>query len=419
MRASFRRLVLFCISTCLLLLVAACSQPPAPVEQNKKVEAYTRPAVVRVIAYNAADFTITGELAQYVGTSKITEYDGGTGSGAVISSNGYIVTNAHVVEAIHKEETEAYEAMYNILLADLYARFKQINPATADADIQHVQTYFDQYVKLENFERVSMVILPGGDEQTFDIKSYGKPIGEGKDVAILKINAKDLPVISVDDTDGDGSAVSSAIQFAGYPGKADLDGFLDEKSQLEATYSTGTISVSQKIMKNGAPVIQLNANLNPGNSGGPVLSENGKMIGIATATSHEGIGWVIPSSTVMEFVRQAGAEVNQSTLITLLWQEGLDYYWEGYYSKAIPKFEEVRRLYDKHYSVSTYLAKSQKAMSEGANRIDWRDYYVYFAIGGAVLLLIILLMVVWTVQRSRKRKRSDNEEKDTENSRRE
>ncbi|MCC3377710.1 trypsin-like peptidase domain-containing protein, partial [Cohnella sp. REN36] len=108
----------------------------------------------------------------------------------------------------------------------------------------------------------------------FDIKSYGKPIGEGKDVAILKINAKDLPTISVDDTDGDGSAVSSAIQFAGYPGKADLGGFLDERSQLEATYSTGTISVSQKIMKNGAPVIQLNANLNPGNSGGPVLSES-------------------------------------------------------------------------------------------------------------------------------------------------
>lgn len=415
MKVRMRRLWLL-VSACLLLFTAACSQAPAPVEQSKKVEAYTRPAVVRVVAYNTASFVIAGELAQYIGVSRLTEYDGGTGSGAVLSPNGYIVTNAHVVEAIHQEEAQAHEAMYNILLADLYDRFKQISPATADADIQHVQSYFDQYIKLEAFERVSTVILPGGEELAFDIKSYGKPIGEGKDVAILKVNARDLPIVFVDETDGDGSAASSSIQFAGYPGKADLGGFLDEKSQREATYSSGTVSVSQKTMKNGAPVIQLNADLNPGNSGGPVLSEEGKMIGIATATSHEGIGWVIPSSTVMEFVRQAGAEVNKPAMTTMLWQEGLGYYWSGYYSKAIPKFEEVRRLYDKHYSVATYLAKSQKAISEGNDRIDWREYNLYFAIGGAAILVLVIGLIIWARRQKSRRQQTENEKKEAEKS---
>lgn len=68
-------------------------------------------------------------------------------------------------------------------------------------------------------------------------------------------------------------------------------------------------------------------------------------------------------------------------------------------SKAIPKFEEVKRLYDKHYGVADYLSKSQKAISEGKNRIDWNDYSVYFVIGGAVLLLFILLLVLLVMRR--------------------
>jgi serine protease Do len=403
MTKRFVRFFFLLASLCLILGTTACSQPPVQIEQSKKVESYTRPAVVRVIAYNYADFTLKGELADYLGTTKLTEFDGGMGSGAIISPNGYIVTNAHVVEAIHKEEQEAYKALYTALLEDIYSHFKEINPSTADRDIEHVQAYFDYYVSLDNFQRVSTVILPGGDEQPFDIKSYGKPIGEGKDVAVIKINAKEFPTISIDDSDGDSGSSSTHIQFAGYPGKADLAGLLDEKSQLEATYSSGTVSVSQKTMKNGGPIIQLNANLNPGNSGGPVLSEEGKIIGIATATSDNGIGWVIPSSTIMEFVRQAGAEVNKPAIITQRWQEGLDYFWQGYYSKAIPKFEEVKRLYDKHYGVADYLAKAQKAVSEGKDRIDWRDYYLYIGIGAGLFLLLVIILIIWAVKKRNKK----------------
>jgi hypothetical protein len=79
------RFFLLLISLCLILGTTACSQPPVKIEQSKKVESYTRPAVVRVIAYNYADFTLKGELADYLGTTKLTEFDGGMGSGAIIT----------------------------------------------------------------------------------------------------------------------------------------------------------------------------------------------------------------------------------------------------------------------------------------------------------------------------------------------
>jgi hypothetical protein len=48
---------------------------------------------------------------------------------------------------------------------------------------------------------------------------------------------------------------------------------------------------------------------------------------------------------------------------------------------------------------SRQFSKSQKAISEGKNRIDWNDYSVYFVIGGSVLLLFILLLVLLVMRR--------------------
>lgn len=396
------RLVSLVLLFSMLFLSAGCTgEAPPSVESSKKIEQLTRPAVTRIVAFNHMDFQLKGGLADLLQTTKLTEYDGGTGSGAIISSNGYIVTNAHVVEAVHREEKDTYNVMYQLLFADIYSRFKQIDPYNADIYIQEVERNFDLYVSPGQLQRVSVVVLPGGDEQPFDIKAYGKPIGEGKDVAILKINATNLPVIAIEDGEGEMSG-STHVQFAGYPGKADLEGLLDTKSQLEATFSEATVS-SQKVMRNGGPIIQLNGNLNPGNSGGPVLSEKGKIIGIATATSNDGIGWVIPSVTIMEYVRQAGAEVNRPGVVTERWNEGLEYFWQGYYSKAIPKFEEVKRLYDKHYGVQDYIAKAQKSVSEGKDRIYWKDYTLYFLIGGAIVVVLLVVLIIFIVSARRRR----------------
>ncbi|WCK53773.1 trypsin-like peptidase domain-containing protein [Aneurinibacillus sp. Ricciae_BoGa-3] len=67
---------------------------------------------------------------------------------------------------------------------------------------------------------------------------------------------------------------SDKANVAGYPGSADLKGFLDDKSLLVSSYSDASIT-AKKNSENG-PVIQLAGSFNPGNSGGPVFNEAGK-----------------------------------------------------------------------------------------------------------------------------------------------
>jgi serine protease Do len=390
-------------ATILIILapIVGCGSDQVQMDPDIRITELSKPSVVRIISYNTITYQITPELARWIGsdTTEIIYYDGGMGSGAVISENGYIVTNAHVVEAAKFDDNEAINRLDRMFLADLLQLLKEKDLQYHTSYAAVLYQYALKTTKSGELKRVDTVILPGGDSYTFDIKSYGAPIGEGKDVAVVKIDARNLPVILIDESDH--TQTQDKVLIAGYPGKADLQGFLDEKSALVSTYMDGSIGARKTSDK--GPILQLNANLNPGNSGGPVLSKDGKLIGLATATSKDGISWAIPASTVLEFARQAGVPVNQPGIVTQRWQEGLAFYWQGYYKKAIPKFEEVQQLYPKHYAIGEYISNSQKAIKEGKNRTDLTDYLSWF-IGGGVIVLIVIGGVVFVVKRTRKNK---------------
>lgn len=393
----------------LVVLSAGCGNAPAPIDPEKKLTEYTKPGVVRVVAYNTSNYTLASDLANYLKVdTQMTEVSGGMGSGAIIAENGYIVTNAHVVEAFQLEEKKALEQLDTKFLQDIKAKATQVYQAGGLLPPDFIVNYAAKTTTFGKIQRVHTVILPGGDELSFDIKSFGAPLGQGKDVAVIKVDTKNLPVLLIDDSDS--IATSDKIKVAGYPGQADLKGFLDQKSLLVSSYSDGSIA-AKKSSENG-PIIQIAASINPGNSGGPVLSQEGKIIGIATARSQdsEGIGWAVPASTILEYARQAGAEINKPGITTTRWQEGLDLYWQGYYSKSIQKFEEVKRLYDKHYGVQEYISKAQKSVSEGKDRIDLRDYTTWFIVGGVILLLLISAVVFFIIRSKKKQKNAISEE---------
>jgi S1-C subfamily serine protease len=67
--------------------------------------------------------------------------------------------------------------------------------------------------------------------------------------------------------------------------------------ELEVTISTGILSGIRNLGKN-TKVLQITAPISPGNSGGPVLSENGKVIGVISfkITKGESLNFAIPIS---------------------------------------------------------------------------------------------------------------------------
>jgi S1-C subfamily serine protease len=134
------------------------------------------------------------------------------------------------------------------------------------------------------------------DGREFPAKVVGTD--EKTDIAVIKIDAKDLPVVQM----GDSDAVRVG-QFAfaiGAPFK------------LDYTFTYGVISGKgrSKLFTNGgysiSDYIQTDASINPGNSGGPLCDIDGKVVGMNTLINglNRGLGFAIPSNLVNDIGQQ-------------------------------------------------------------------------------------------------------------------
>jgi putative serine protease PepD len=175
----------------------------------------------------------------------------GTGSGFVVSSDGYIVTNAHVVEG-------------------------------SNGQIQ---------AKI-------------GDGKTLDAKLVGQDAST--DLALLKVGASDLKPLALGD--------SSTVQV-GDPAYAIGNPFGLDRTLTTGVISALQREISSPNGFSIDDVIQTDAAINPGNSGGPLFDGRGQVIGVnsqieSTSSSGDGqagnvgIGFAIPSNTVKTVVEQ-------------------------------------------------------------------------------------------------------------------
>jgi len=170
------------------------------------------------------------------------EITNGLGSGFIISQDGYIVTNNHVVNGASK---------INVYLSS----------------------------RKEPYEAE----LVGSDEQL--------------DLAVLKIKAgSNLPFLDFGDTNK--LEVGSWVIAIGNPYG------LDHTVTVGVISAKGRpITIDGNEFKD---LLQTDASINPGNSGGPLIDLQGKVIGINTAINAQaqGIGFAIPSSTVTQVLDQ-------------------------------------------------------------------------------------------------------------------
>lgn len=148
-------------------------------------------------------------------------------------------------------------------------------------------------------EKYSTCYVTLDDGRNFD----GTVVWSDKDLdlSIIKINAKDLPTITM----GDSSTirVGENVYAIGNP-----IGF-----EFRRTVTSGIISAKNRTIKleeeNSlsymTDLIQTDATINPGNSGGPLIYPNGEVIGINTVkiTSAEGIGFAVPINVVKNIIK--------------------------------------------------------------------------------------------------------------------
>lgn len=185
------------------------------------------------------DSVVTIECYEKVITGKQEDIIG-SGTGTIISSDGYIVTNSHVI---------------------LNSNSYKIN------------------VTLNNAKEYEAKIV-GFDTRT--------------DIAVLKIDAKNLSAVKF--ADSSKVVVGQDIVAIGTPGGA---GFQNSLTKGIVSAVEREIDISKTVK-----YIQTDAAINPGNSGGPLCNLYGQIIGINTAkisdVDYEGMGFAIPSNTVLE-----------------------------------------------------------------------------------------------------------------------
>lgn len=360
------------VALCALLSslpVAAQTREP---NVTNKVHMTSKPAVVRIIS---------GYVGQWVWRNRQWNTQSlGSGSGFIINPNGYIMTNAHVVSDIKEGDDKGRQSLLFQLAVQA---LRALGEATTRENIQQAMRVLSNEARLTSFQRINFVFLQSGSRYPYEIKSYGAPVGEGKDVAIIKIEIKNAPTLRLGDSDK--TQVGDPVWVIGYPAAADSE-ILDQRSQLEPTTNDGKIS-AKKTAADGAPILQTNASTTHGNSGGPVINEDGKVVGLLTFRGNtvndqevQGFNFIVPVNTAQEFVGQAGTQ-NAESLIDAKWVEGLKYYWNQEYSFAQESFSGVLALYPDHSEAQKLITESQERIAKGEDRSG-------VALGGVMLLLL-------------------------------
>lgn len=150
-------------------------------------------------------------------------------------------------------------------------------------------------------------------------------------------------------------------------------------------------------MKDGWEVLQTDASITHGNSGGPVLNEYGEVIGLATFGSIDyqrnaevqGMNFIVPVTIVKEFIRKAKIEPEMSD-ISLDFEEALDLFDEERYKKALEKFDAVKENNGSFPFIDKYIKETEDKIDRGLDK-EPKDMTMYYYIGGGAVVLILLL----------------------------
>lgn len=340
------------------------------------------------------------------------------GSGFIVTADGYLITNAHVVDE-NDEETRrgfAEQAFQEIMENDMKelesAMKRDLTDEEAKALREANSWYFSQTLEVGNIQKEFSVVLgiTGSKGKIVPmiipakIVTQGKPI-PGKDVAILKLQEKHIyPTIRIGDDKE--MRVGDAVYVLGYPAVATFNPLLSTETIAEATLTRGLVS-ARKNMKDGWEVLQIDAAITHGNSGGPVLNDKGEVIGLATFVSVDeqrkqdiqGLNFIVPSTIAQEFIAMAKISPGMSD-ISLAYEEAMDMYDKARYKKALVAFNKVKDMNKSFPFIDTYISQAQKNIDKGLDK-EPKDSMLYYYIGGGAVLLILILFLLFRKKNKR------------------
>lgn len=351
----------------------------------------------------------------------------GKGSGFVVAEEGIVATNGHVAKVYSEEalvnnflnpvnkefssgiirgiflsqgqnpSTEQVENFYRQIQSNpqyldrmLGEVFKLIQNKVISAQVTEEKYYVNvgsdpikvDYQKLNKGD-INGGVIPSATTYTAQLIGVNYPnrysseavlngnYKRSADVALLEItNANDALFPAVELGDITGLREGSDIIIAGYPtlveGQEDPRAAISYKTSTKPTITKGIIS-SVKEDSAGKVVLQTDASIDHGTSGGPAFNLLGQVIGLATFMVESKSGnfnFLREVGELKTLMQQNNIDNNQGEL-TISWRNGLNSFRQRRFGEAIEYFEQVKEKSSAHPTVQEFIARSQEATKKG------------------------------------------------------
>lgn len=376
MRSVVRRTALVLstvLSTLLLLPGTAAAQSPSASDASQVDQAVTlaSPGVVfidtsvkvrgRVIFQNSNAVSGLGSI------SKAYRFDFATGSGFVVAPTGVVVTASHVVEP-PEQEIRNYAANRLVLEGYGYdypsgnsSPFEQYTLPVGYQNQLLQQCYravactFDIAPILTVYSAVDVAQsqLPKGAPARV-LASTGF---QNTDVAVLQVNGTNMPTVALGRSAGELSTGADLVAL-GFPGTS------RDALQTGVTQPNKVFGKVSNIRPQGTSnLIEVDANIEPGMSGGPAIDSSGRVVGLVSfslvqSSGESGAKYLRTIDDINAALSSAGVTPTRGP-VDDAFSEAMTLFWGSHFTAATPALQRVLDVYPGHPLATQFLAEAQ------------------------------------------------------------
>lgn len=381
------------------------------------------PAVVKIYHVVCGDLVVGDTSLGY-------DCRGMTGSGFLVSHDGYIATNGHVVVLTAKDllvqiVTSSPEVLLGFLrgagLTDQQIATIARDPQQLAAIVAKIYDLSDDDVLLDRQRQATIVSLGNkpltlAEDQDIEslleyqdnddikqakvvghnyngkdlwIAQSGDPAGfSSSDVALLKVQVENAPTITINQ---DQITQNEKVVVLGFPG--DAENALVDRNTLEVSVTNGSVSAIRDAAGGNGKLYQSDADASQGNSGGPAVTEKGEVFGLTTyrfASDDQGNAaktYMRDITDLTDLAKEKDAIIDSTSTTQQAWVKGLTLFSNNHFSAAKKEFAKVSAAYSPHRLVGSYVENADKQIAAG-NDVP---LYSPILIGGAVVGGIALL----------------------------
>lgn len=361
------------VGTCVVLLatlasIPACVGEMPRLESERRRIHQARPGVVRIsswatatASWTAEDITraetslrgfATGSALRRPASSGETETGtGGSASGFVIHPDGIVVTDAGYPRAPRERPALEAELRRNGAKAALARHFEAeaLRAAAREGKLEPVITALAGASTIDDIRAIDEVELANGTRLPYRVVATSDPIAGGAArVALLRIDRRNLPAFEA--ATGSSPGKGTKLWVVGFPALASrsddvLGVWVQQEAELEAAFNPGEV-IAASAATSGGTLVQTNAAIYDGNSGGPVIRrDDGRVVGIAFRGTNDQKKFVLSIDAIVPLLGTLRLEQGGRSQFQDTYSAALDAAEKGDWPRARERLAQADALF--------------------------------------------------------------------------